>query len=283
MIELRMIYDNVSKIMLPIMSLISFALSYVYYYLENSVIPLTLLIFSVCTMISIMILTVIDFYKTGKCATLKINNTTINIKFGDIFEENNNLKVIAFNEYFDTEVDDIIISSSSLNGKFIKNKIPDDYILTFDAKITKDQEKNIYMENNERNKGKKVKYKLGTMHKHGNYFLLAFSRFNEKNEANLTNVEYVKCLMEMWGNLNSNYNQKEIDIPLLGSGITRIPNKANITHQNLLEIMLYTLEISNLTFSKPSNINIILYSGDRKLYNLVKIKKEFNRGDKYVK
>ena len=50
--------------------------------------------------------------------TLKINNSTVNIKFGDIFKQSD-LKVIAFNEYFDTKVDDIIISPNTLNGKYI--------------------------------------------------------------------------------------------------------------------------------------------------------------------
>ncbi len=52
--------------------------------------------------------------------TLSINNSTVIIKTGDIFEEEG-LKVIAFNEYYDTQVDDIIIASNSLNGMYVKS------------------------------------------------------------------------------------------------------------------------------------------------------------------
>lgn len=49
---------------------------------------------------------------------IKIGITTVVIKSGDIFKEDG-LKAIAFNEYFDTRVDDKIIAKKSLNGQFI--------------------------------------------------------------------------------------------------------------------------------------------------------------------
>src|SRR5690554_6484174 len=56
--------------------------------------------------------------------TLTINNSTMIIKTGDIFEEDG-LKVIAFNEYLDTQVDNRLISENTLNGKFLRSKISD--------------------------------------------------------------------------------------------------------------------------------------------------------------
>ena len=62
------------------------------------------------------------------CITLRkiykffIGKIKIEIKVGNIFEEKD-LKVIPCNEYFDTMVNDKIISKNSLNGKFIKNVI----------------------------------------------------------------------------------------------------------------------------------------------------------------
>ena len=55
---------------------------------------------------------------------IKIGLTTVIVKSGNIFEEDG-LKVIAFNEYFDTEVNDKIIAKKSLNGQFIRNHIDD--------------------------------------------------------------------------------------------------------------------------------------------------------------
>ena len=45
---------------------------------------------------------------------ININNSVVEVKIGDIFYESD-LKVIAFNEYFDTIVDNRIISEKSLN------------------------------------------------------------------------------------------------------------------------------------------------------------------------
>ena len=49
----------------------------------------------------------------------KIDGSEVIIKSGNIFEESD-FKVIAFNEYFDTIVDNGIISEKTLNGVFIK-------------------------------------------------------------------------------------------------------------------------------------------------------------------
>jgi hypothetical protein len=51
---------------------------------------------------------------------IDVDGSTVNIKSGDLFSQDG-FKVIPFNEYFDTVVDEKIISSSSLNGIFINN------------------------------------------------------------------------------------------------------------------------------------------------------------------
>ena len=56
--------------------------------------------------------------------SLNIRGIKVNIRKGDIFKANG-WKVIAFNEYFDTQVDGIIIAHNTLNGKFIDNYVAD--------------------------------------------------------------------------------------------------------------------------------------------------------------
>ena len=51
---------------------------------------------------------------------LSVNNSTIEISAGDVFQSEG-LKIIAFNEYFDTQVDENIISSRTLNGSLLKS------------------------------------------------------------------------------------------------------------------------------------------------------------------
>ncbi|WP_417635429.1 macro domain-containing protein, partial [Enterobacter hormaechei] len=48
---------------------------------------------------------------------LDVEGSIVTVKAGDLFLQDG-FKVIAFNEYFDTQVDDNIISHKSLNGLY---------------------------------------------------------------------------------------------------------------------------------------------------------------------
>lgn len=66
----------------------------------------------------------IRLYLANKLKTimLKMESKNMEITVGDIFEQSG-LKVINFNEYFDTQVDNKVISQNSLNGYFLQNKL----------------------------------------------------------------------------------------------------------------------------------------------------------------
>lgn len=68
-------------------------------------------------LVFLVIIYIYDWRKANKLNSVEIDieGTTVCIKEGDIFEEDG-LKVIAFNEYFDTLVDNKIINEVSLNG-----------------------------------------------------------------------------------------------------------------------------------------------------------------------
>lgn len=215
----------------------------------------------------------------AKSAKIIINNTEVNIFFGDIFEQEGK-KVIAFNEYFDTQTDDVIIAKKSLNGIVIDNKYIDKE--EFDKIVSENSELITNGSNPRRKQGKTQKYKLGQIQAYKDYYALAFTKFDNDNKANLTSIEYSACLLEMWRQLNKIYAQNTVNVPLLGSGITRILDSCNITNQELLEIMLETLNISKMSFKEPSKINIVLYPGEKdncdvKKYDLIRIKSIFKR------
>lgn len=68
------------------------------------------LIIILTTFLTIWLITaVLKYATTYKSITININNTPITIKQGDLFSSND-WKVIPFNEYFDTQVDDIVIA-----------------------------------------------------------------------------------------------------------------------------------------------------------------------------
>lgn len=188
---------------------------------------------------------------------LNINGIKFVVKFGDLFSEKG-LKTIAFNEYFDTIVDDKIISSNSLNGKFLINFVSDiDYLNQI---IEKDElcQKHIICKDNDRKRGKLIKYQLGTSFRFEDYILVAFSKFDENNCAYLSLSDYYTCLINYWKEVNHIYNERDIVLPLLGTGITRFYDSKKISNQEAMEIIIQTFRYSNLSFSTNCQITLVI-------------------------
>jgi len=204
---------------------------------------------------------------------LNINSSTIIIKTGDIFGEDG-LKVIAFNEYFDTLVDNRIIAENTLNGKYIIEKIDD--LNEFDEKLDTDSNlnKRITEENDSRPVGKKKRYKLGTIYKHNEYLLTAFSRFDEDNRAFLNMDDYIKFLLNFWNEIDIIYAGRSVSIPLLGSGITRFKGYDTISEQELIELLIWSFKVSRTRFTYPSRVSIIVHESKQDKINFYKLKKD---------
>ena len=204
--------------------------------------------------------------------SLNINGSDLDVKVGDIFEEDG-FKVIAFNEYFDTQVDDIIIAESTLNGIFIKKKLGVT-LSEFDDYIEKELDSlDLVLEVNENRKmGKKKKYPLGTICKYNEYFLTALTKFDDKNKAEILLKDYVNFLMNFWNEVDRLYAGKSVAVPLLGSGQTRIKDKIDISDQELLEILIWSFKISRIKFNYPAKVSIIIHSSKKDKINFFKLK-----------
>jgi hypothetical protein len=203
-------------------------------------------------------------------AILNINNSTMNIKTGNIFEEDE-LKVIAFNEYFDTIVDNKIIAESSLNGIYIKSKVNN--INELDNLINDDADLNakVLDVNNNRPGGKKKKYRLGTIYQNNDYLLTAFTKFDNENRAYLYMNDYVNFLLNFWNEIDIIYAGRSVSIPLLGSGITRFKEYDTVTEQELLELLIWSFKVSRIKFTYPSTVSIIIHESKKDKINFYKL------------
>ena len=203
--------------------------------------------------------------------SLNINNSNLIIKTGDIFEEVG-LKVIAFNEYFDTLVDNKIIAESSLNGIYIKSKVND--VNELDNLITSDTFLNnkILDTNNSRTIGKKKKYTLGTIFQNNDYLLTAFTKFDDENRAYLFMQDYVSFLLNFWNEIDIIYAGRSVSIPLLGSGITRFKENNTISEQELLELLIWSFKVSRIKFTYPSKVSIIVHKSKKDKINFYNLK-----------
>ena len=212
------------------------------------------------------------WYKANKLKkiSIKVDATNVVIKAGDLFEEDD-LIVIGFNEYFDTIVDDKIIAKKSLNGLFINN-ILEGSIDALDLFIESNIDSRQRLEVVNRVRGNKQKYKIGTVCLYADkYILTAFAKFNDKNEARLTMPEYLEFLINFWDEVNSIYAARSVSVPIFGSGITRIKEHKNTTDEQLLRIMLWTFKISEMKFTHPARLTIVVYPTKMEAINLTSI------------
>lgn len=202
---------------------------------------------------------------------LNIDGSDVNVLSGDLFEQEG-LKVIPFNEYFDTKVDNVIIAERSLNGQYIKNYCEDIDILN--NAIEEDHHLKEYInKSNVKRNGKAIKYKLGSSILIDEYVLVAFSKFDKDNKAYLTIHDYLQFLVFFWNEINRIYAQRPVSVPIFGSGITRFRGGfEDIDDNELLNIMIWTFKISKIKFKYPARLSIII--DDKKIdkINIFKLK-----------
>lgn len=235
-------------------------------------------VLGVIFLVFLVILYIYDWNKANKLNSIEIDieGTTVCIKAGDIFEQDG-LKVIAFNEYFDTLVDNKIINEVSLNGIFLKEKL-DIEISELDQEINNYsfEDNEILEKNTDRLVGKKQKFKIGTIFVHNNYILTAFSKFDSSNRANLTMPEYLGFLITFWDKVNIVYGQRSVSVPIFGSGITRIKEHRRISDEDLLKIMIWTFRISEMRFKHPAKLTIVIHPEKMDKINLLDIQEAKN-------
>ncbi|MFP5083693.1 macro domain-containing protein [Acinetobacter pittii] len=207
--------------------------------------------------------------------SINIEGSVVDIKSGDLFKQDG-YKVIGFNEYFDTIVDNKVISERSLNGIFIKDFLdilPKELDLLIENNVFDDE---IIGKNIERISGKETQYKIGTIYVYNDYILTAFSRFDKNNKAYLTMPDYLSFLITFWDKVNLVYAQKNVSVPIFGSGITRIKEHKNISDEELLKIMIWTFRISEMRFKYPAKLSIIIHPEKLNQINLFEIKNSQN-------
>lgn len=207
---------------------------------------------------------------------INIEGSEVTIKVGDIFSESG-FKAIAFNEYFDTIVDNKIISENSLNGIFVK-KYFGDQVSELDSHIDNypfdESEKRDL--NTERVVGKKLRYQIGSICVYKDFLLAAFTKFDNNNKAVITMPEYLEFLINFWDKVNNVYGQQSVATPIFGSGITRIKGHKTISDEDLLKIMLWTFRISEMRFKYPAKLTILIHKSKIDKINLLDIKSAKN-------
>lgn len=216
---------------------------------------------------------ILYYVNVRRSIQLKINTSEVEVYFGDIFEDTAELKAISFNEYFDTQVDNKVISKTSLHGQFIE-KFYSGRVDILDGIIASDEHLPVMIadENSTRPAGKKTKYKLGAVCMAKKYLLIALSRFDVNNKAFLEISDYISCLLTFWNEVDRVYAGRILALPVLGSGITRFRDYENVSDQELLELIIWTFKLSRIKFTYPSKVKIVVWEKKSEKINLQKLK-----------
>ncbi len=272
MAKIKFFDKRVFKIFLEITSVVSGALSVAVIFFD---IPVEWKFTVFCIFLALLVLIYLAIWLWSNnlnSIDINVEGSDVSIKTGDIFQQPG-LKAIAFNEYFDTQVDNKIIAETSVNGVFIQkhlgasiselNQHIEDY--AFD-------DSEVLEINNNRKQGKKKRYQIGTICLYKEYLLTAFSKFDEGNKAVLTMPEYLEFLIRFWDKVNNLYAQKSVSTTIFGSGITRIKGHKNISDEDLLKIMLWTFRISEMRFKYPAKLTIVIHEVKIDQINLLDIK-----------
>ncbi len=228
-------------------------------------IPCTnIIINSILVMVAILIITIAAYIVIGRLfkdsIELSIRGNSVTIKHGDIFKENG-YKIIGCDSHFDTRVDDIVITKSSLHGQLFLNH----GIIKDINKVVEQKAKVLEIPANEKGL---YDFPIGTIIRYDSqrdrqtYLMIAMINNIEEAgqyKATTSMADYENMLMKMWSGIDATYAANDIVLPILGTGITRFeegPKDAT----SLLRCMLCTLNSSGVTLN--SNIKIVIY-GDK--------------------
>ena len=186
--------------------------------------------------------------------TIKGENYTIRVEYGNILKKKKCKRLIHFDECFTTDIGNQPeqIKETSLCGQYLKEheclNIPK---LIEEAKLKPLDEKSRFKE--------KTKYQSGKMLPYKNDLLMAFAELDESGRGVMTRESYLNCLSVMWQEIDKYYAQHDVCIPVLGAGITRFESAsgASYTPQELLNLMILSYKLSSYKIKAPYKLRII--------------------------
>lgn len=197
------------------------------------------------------------YIRKRKKITLTGKDYIIEVKYGDIKEEKNCKKVINFDECYTTELGELPyqIKPTSICGQYLlQHQNIDINKLIKKYKINKSDSNSMFKN--------KIRYDSGTIVPNGDDLLMAFAKLDEKGTGRFfSNQEYLDSLSKLWQEIDIYYGQKDVCIPILGSGLTHI-NDASLSQQELLEKIIFSYKLSPYKIKKPYKLRIICKEND---------------------
>ena len=91
---------------------------------------------------------------------------------------------------------------------------------------------------------------------------MAFVRLDRNGKGMFFSYqEFLDCLSTLWEEIDKYYAQKDVCIPILGAGLTRI-NGQSLNQQELLDIIIMSYKMNIYKIKKPYKLRIICKRND---------------------
>ena len=195
------------------------------------------------------------FLKFRWWTTVKGQNYSIRIEYGNLLKKKHCKRVINFDECFTTQIGDKTadINPTSICGQYLAlHPTLDMQRLIESANITPARSKSKYQH--------KIRYDSGTIVPNGDDLLMAFAKLNEKGKGRFfSRDEYLICLDKLWKEIENYYSEKDVCVPILGAGTTSFDGGAgaSISQQDLLDMMIWSYRLSSHKIKSPHQLRII--------------------------
>lgn len=195
--------------------------------------------------------------RVRKSIKLKGHGYCIRIEYGDMLKIDSCKKVINFDECFTTSVGNAPsdVKRTSICGQYLTaNPIHNMQELIEKAQLKPTKSKSKYQS--------KDRYESGRLVPNGNDLLMAFAKLDKDGRGwFFSRDEYLDCLSVLWNEIDKYYGQKDVCIPILGSGITRFEDKL-LTQQELLDIIVASYKLSSHKLKPPYQLHIVCKKAD---------------------
>lgn len=212
-------------------------------------------IYFILLLVTVIVALIFLYFR--KKVLIKGHNYTIQVQYADLFQLENCKKIITFDECFTTEIGEAPhqIKASSICGQYLsKNCSLDINSLIVSNGIVPSSTKSKYQS--------KERFESGTIVPNGEYLLMAFAKLDSNGLGHLNRDEYLDCLSLMWKEIDKYYAQNDVCIPIVGSGLTRTGSGSNLTQQELLDLIIYSYQLSNNKINKPKKLIIACCKND---------------------
>jgi hypothetical protein len=211
--------------------------------------------------LSILCAVALNIPRKSVCKSLSSPDCTIEIKVGDLFNEPEHL-VIGTNDVFDTELGEVI-KSSSVQGQFLTRVYQGDQ-----RRLDSDIDSALSAYSTKRNrdankiKGKIWRYPIGTTLVLGfperRFFLSAYGYMGNDLRAQSTADDIWNSLSQLWEQVRLKGHSGNVSIPVIGSDLAR----TNLPRMTLTKLIVISFVAASKKAFVTKKLTIMIHPKD---------------------